>query len=186
MAYTYDKNWLVFYKAEIDQLLELAQTETFSQVIYDTVQEARSAQSFVNNLLATVVLYQPEHAKLRTKIRTWIEYQPGDKWAFNVGKPNKRLRGGPPLMNRGTAIAKARSIAQTSGFQSTEFVFDHTIDSEATWERFKYAFLNIPPTIQQVRIELIRPVTSLEELDIREGWLPELKSPTTVIYRRIA
>lgn len=185
MAYTYDAKVLEVNKESVEQLIQLMKEQGLSRNLYTTAGEARSAQTFVNSLLANLVMFRPEFKAMRGAVRTWIRYE-NESWVFYVGKPDRPIRGGKPLMDKAPMLNAWKGSENRSNMQSTELRFDQVITGEQVWYRFGQAMMEMGSAIQTVRAEFGRPITNTEALDLFEEWSIEVTSPTTVVYRRKA
>lgn len=146
MGYNYSKEWLEQRLDDVDKLLKLASTKGTITYESSVASEIQNVRFYVNNLLASIVLYYPEYRELRSLIKTWLVFDhEKDTWKLHVGHTAQNYAGRKPH-SRTTAAAKYNraSLMSQQEFESvvgrpvttSAYVHDRTIDTMDEWLRF--------------------------------------------------
>lgn len=92
MAYDYSRGYLDRHRDLADQLEGIYRDGGHRSMVFDRADDLQVARTTINNVLASLALYDPSKRAMRQRIRTWYEYK-DERWYLHVGLPTHKLRG---------------------------------------------------------------------------------------------
>lgn len=94
MAYDYSRRFLERHSDLVNQLEAIYAERDIREMIFERPDDLGTARNTINNLLASLALYDPSKQRMRREIRTWSRYGDGqdgmphdERWHLYVGIP---------------------------------------------------------------------------------------------------
>lgn len=95
MAYDYSRRFLERHRELADQLEEIYNNRDIRAMVFDRPDDLYTARNIINNILASIALYNPSKRAIRKDVRTWTRYGDGEdgvphdeKWHLFIGIPD--------------------------------------------------------------------------------------------------
>lgn len=198
MAYDYSKRMLVKHKDTIDQLKELLTEGSVREIAFSNADDLRLARTLINNLLACLVIYEPQWAEPRKLLRTWAHYGNGlhgtpadEQWHLYVGIPDGR---GMPGLDHAVAGAPPGSRSMATKLVQVEpqevsgiLQYPHEIRDQAALMKFIGWQQDHAdnPHVDGLKVETREAAKAAPVLtNFCPAWIVEVIGETTLLFRR--